>query len=61
MTEEEKKKTTDKNKDLNVNKSQTKADEDKKFAKDGSEVEPARGSRIGNVDKSYRDPNQPGV
>lgn len=61
MTEGEKKKTTDKNKDLNVNKSQTKADEEKKFAKDGSEVEPARGSRIGNVDKSYRDPNQPGV
>ena len=51
----------EKEKDLNVNKSQTKADEEKKFAKDGSEVEPAHGSRLGNVDKSYRDPNQPGV
>lgn len=63
MTEEDKKKNFDKEKDqeLNVNKSQTKADEEKKFAKDGSEVNPAHGSRLGNVDQSYRDPNQPGV
>lgn len=62
MTEEAKKNVeNDDKKDLNVNKSQTKADEEKKFAKDGSEVNPARGSRMGNVDKSYRDPNQPGI
>jgi hypothetical protein len=58
---EEEKKTPDERKDTNVNKSQTKADEEKKLAKDGSEVDPAKGSRLGNVDKFYRDPNQPGV
>lgn len=61
MKENEEKKENDKKENLNVNKSQTKADEEKKFAKDGSEVDPAKGSRLGNVDKFYRDPNQPGV
>ena len=64
MKEDHKKNVNDEKetkKDLNVNKSQTKADEEEKFAKDGSEVDTARGSRLGNVDQSYRDPNQPGV
>lgn len=59
MKDENKKATEEK--DVNVNKSQTKPAEEKQLAKDGSEVEPARGSRLGNVDKSYRDQNQPGA